>query len=119
MRKDSDLIAKIEEINDNLILFTVKNEKEKLTIANVYRHNSGEIRKYTSEDVIRIFNKYKDSNLILGGDWNTTPENQIKELVKSKCRCYTNKLPKKGTRIKSNRRRKKRVIYGISNKKEL
>ena len=120
IRKDVNLIPKIIEKTENLILFSVKNRDTNLVIGNIYRRNSGNERKATYEKVVKLFDDYKDENLILLGDWNTEANILLKRLEKDKIEAFTNNLPKRGTRVKRNQHRTIKVIdFAIANHDKL
>ena len=119
IRKDLDLLPKIISKTENVIAVSVKNATMKMIVVNLYRPNSGPGRKQAMAEVIEIFNNYKDKNyeIIVVGDWNSTPEEVIRMLGKANVNAFANNVPTKGTRIKVNRKRTKRVIdFGISSK---
>lgn len=120
IRKDVNLIPKVLDSNENIIVFSVTNQDTKLIIANVYQNNKDPMRSKTREDVISILNKYDSYPTIIVGDWNQKPQDLINQLEKAKLEVYASNCPTRGTRVKSNMRRSVNVIdYGISNQSDL
>ena len=103
IRKDTNLIPKVLQKDNNFILFSVKNQTTKILIANVYKHN-GSFKKRTKEKIMQALDKYKSninySGIILVGDWNSTPEHVLKEFSKNGMSIYATKVPTKGTRYR-------------------
>ena len=124
VRKDSGLIPKVIKKAENYIIISVKNEATKLLVVNIYRHNKGAARKETMQDIVQCLNEYENKELIngviLAGDWNSTPEEILRICERAHVKAFTNDVPTRGTRIKKNRRRTKKVVdFAISNKKGL
>ena len=122
VRKDLDLSPKIITKTENIIAVSVNTTSGKLVVINVYRANSGPARKQAVAEVTEIFSKYenKDCQVVAVGDWNSSPEEVMRQLKKANIPIFADNVPSKGTRIKKNRRRTKKVIdFGVSSKEGL
>ena len=74
VRKDCDLLVKVIEKNECLILISINSFEGKIYLANIYKKINGPLSIKIMEDIKRLFIKYENERIIMVGDWNQLPK---------------------------------------------
>ena len=114
LRNGSGLQFHILESNRDAIVASIRGRDASVVLGNIYRSPS---RKSEANHLVaNMLRKYsKESNFLLVGDWNETPDVMTRVLNRLGIDVWSNNAPTKGTRIMKNRKRTKRPIdFGIS-----
>ena len=80
------------------MIVEISNKRSKLYIGNIYRHNNGPSRNYTV-DQLSQWTDILNNNIIVCGDWNSTP-GEIQKLFANRLLVHYHS-GKGGTRINS------------------
>ena len=113
-RKDSHIDFKIIESSPDCIIASVNGSS---IIGNIYRSPHSAEGKATTLKVANLLKKHADNTqCLLVGDWNNTPEVIKKKLLSLGVQTFSTGAPSNGTRVSPSRRRTRRPIdYGLSN----
>lgn len=74
IRKNTNLIFKIPEKDNNVIGFTITNNIATIEIITVYKHGSGLIKKFFFNVITKLLSKYENNKkidyILICDDWN-------------------------------------------------
>ncbi|MGL5691298.1 MAG: endonuclease/exonuclease/phosphatase family protein, partial [Bacteroidales bacterium] len=92
-----------------------------LTVANIYMSHNSILRTETEDKLFQLFQKHgNNKNLVVVGDWNTTPDKAILKLSRKGCKAYASNAPNRGTRIDARRIITKHCIdFAVANNIDL